>query len=341
MEPVRVDVRSVEKELAGLWRRATEGGMPGVSAPATRVLLANVLVYARDHDEADQASAVLTDIAGSYPARTIISDAEETEPGHELDADVSMLCNITELGRRLCGEEVRLHAHGQSVTSLGTILPVLEPDLPVYLWTPGEINPDDPVYGQLLDIAEHWIVDSGRFSDLDTGLDMLTNLAIERDPFVVVHDLAWAGILPWREALARLFDPTPAREYLSGIRSVEITCSKGLPVEARLIGAWLSAQFGLDHSRVQFDEKAKRPVDRVKIASEVDGRTGEFSVGVANGGLCIETSAPNLPAVHGTVVMEPERREESLLQILDAPDRDRVYERAIQVLRGQIGSGGA
>ncbi len=332
LEPTRTDVRSVEKELAGLWRKATEGGMPGVSAPATRVLLANIIVYARNSQEADRASDALVRIAANHPARTIIADAEAGEPGQELEADVSMICNITELGRRLCGEEVRLHAHGQSVTALGTILPVIEPDLPVYLWTPGEITPADPVYDQLLGIAEHWMFDSRQFQNLRAGLDMVTSLAIKREPVVIVHDLAWSALLPWRESIARLFDAVPARAYLVGVRSVEIGCSPGPSVEAKLISSWLIAQLEWTNPAVRFSDADSR-LEHVTIECELDGLRGTFRASRTEGGIAIEADAPDVMGARSTVVVEADSTAKSLGSILDAPDREWVYERAIAAHR--------
>ena len=142
---------------------------------------------------------------------------------------------------------------------------------------------------------------------------------------------------------APILHPADKRAYLAGVTSVEITCAQGPPIEARLIGAWIVAQLGSDYRRVIFNESrdAKSPVERVRIESEIDGRRGVFSVGTANGGLYIESDAPDIPKLRGTVVLGPDSQAESLLRILDAPDREWVYERTISTLRSALGAGKA
>lgn len=354
--PVKVDVRSVETELSDMWRKAAEGGMPGVTAPTTRVILSNILIYAATDSEANESARAIEEIAAEHPARTIIADAEPGKPGQELDADVSMLCSISEAGRRLCGESVRLHAHGISVTALGTILPVIVPDLPIYLWTPGNLNPTDPVYGQLMNIPDHWIVDSRRFSDYRSRFEMVTKLGIERKPPLYVHDLAWESLGRWREAIARHFDPRPARDYLPGVRSIEIKGREG--IEPLLIAVWLASRLEWQEMRaekspegmiitgktesgeaqitIKPDDKAADAVQEVTIKAEANGKKATFRSAQSNGGIVIEGDGPDIANVRNTVVAEPASMSRAVCRILDAPDREWVYEKALRVLESIV-----
>jgi glucose-6-phosphate dehydrogenase assembly protein OpcA len=236
-EPVRVDVKSVDRELSNLWRKAAEGDMPGVSAPLTRTLLSNLVVYAANEADAEAAAQVVVELAADHPSRAVVVDAQPDGAERKLEADVSMFCSIGERGRRLCGELVRLHAHGLGAEALGTIMPMLAPDLPVYLWTPGTLHGDTQVYHDLAQIADHWIIDSRAFAD-DQAFDVVEQACRRNNPPVIIHDLAWISASRWRELVARLFDPRSAREYLTGVTQVDIIHKLG-DVEAIIMAAWL------------------------------------------------------------------------------------------------------
>ena len=221
-EPVKVDIRSVDAELSSLWTKAAEGGLPGVSSPVARVLLSNLLVYATSDTEANEARDIINQIAADHPARVVIADAEPGEPRPELKADLSMLCSISEYGRRLCGEEVRIHTHGITSEALGSILPLLAPDLPIYIWTTGDLIADDEVLRELSHVADHWIIDSRRSQNWAASLKRVYNITLQHELSVIPHDLAWIALSDWREVIAQFFDSSTARKYIPGIISITI-----------------------------------------------------------------------------------------------------------------------
>jgi glucose-6-phosphate dehydrogenase assembly protein OpcA len=353
-KPVRVNLRSVDKELAGLWRMAAEGGVPGVSAPISRVLVANLLVYASSDEDAGKAAAAIEELAASHPTRAVVVDAQPGEAGRELDADVSVMCSIGERGRRLCGEEVRLHAHGLTAEALGTIMPVLEPDLPVYLWTPGDLTPDHEVFANLAQVVDHWIIDSRRFTHWTDSLDLVTSLALGREPPVILHDLSWIAISQLREMVAQLFDPQLARDYLRGVTKIEIVFkpsdARKPAVEAVMLAAWLISRLGwqrngslgelsgtwtipvVDDGRqisilLQPRPDARLPLEETLIESELDGRTVSFRCAVSDrtDEVALETVAPDLPGGRRTLTLDAPSLASEVGQALDAPGSDRIY----------------
>jgi len=99
--PMRVRVESIERELSGLWRGAVGGRVAGTDAPVARVLLSNLLIYAVNREQADAIMGCVADAIADNPARVIVADAQEREP--EADVDISIVCSISERGKRLCG----------------------------------------------------------------------------------------------------------------------------------------------------------------------------------------------------------------------------------------------
>jgi len=361
-EPVRVEIGSLERELADIWVSAAEGAIPGVTAPVTRALLSNVLIYAANDAEADEAAQTIVEIAADHPARVVISDAEEAPPGEAAQADLSMLCSITETGRRLCGEEIRLHPHGLAEAALGTLMPVLVPDLPVYLWTPGELPADDDLLRQLVRTADHWIVDSRRLPNWTDDLNRVIAIGLRHEPSVALHDLAWASLSQWREVVAQQFDPPAAREYLRGVSGVEIAYkpreADAPSVESVLMGTWLASQLGWQRPRLQKQPgggwavtsaadtrelavtltpapTGRLPIERVVIESDLDGKHGVFRAAQADSSneVTLEADAPGVPSARRTVRMAPSSRSAELRQVLDGPSKDPLYERVLAVLQ--------
>ena len=359
-EPSVVDIRSVDKELTRLWRQTAEGGLPGVSAPVTRVLLANLLVYAQSDSEADEAQAVIADMAAEYPTRAVVMDAQPGSDRERFDADISVLCDINEHGARLCGESIRLHIHDTDHAALGTIIPLLAPDLPIYLWTPGDIVLEDSAIRQLARSSDHWIIDSRRLNQWTSKLEFAKSLTSDAEASPRLHDLAWTSLRHWRETIAEIFDPAPARQYLAGITSVRIAYKPGasdLPaVEAVMTAGWMMRQLGWEQSSIKRDgddwvigvhsqqrnlfitlhpdTTSARPITEVTIESELDGRRATFRSAAVPGSeeVTTEVDAPDLPCVRRTVNSPPISRCREVCQVLDTPGADRLYEHVLPVI---------
>lgn len=355
-KPVRVDVKSVDRELSSMWRKAAEGDTPGVSAPLTRTLLSNLVVYATDEAEAEAAAQVVVELAANHPNRAIIVDAQPDGAERKLEAEISMFCSIGERGRRLCGEQVRLHAHGLRAEALGTIMPMLAPDLPVYLWTPGSLQGDGQVYRDLAQFADHWIIDSAAFAD-DQAFEVVDRAGRGSKPPVIIHDLSWVAAARWRELVARLFDPRPAREYLTGVTQVEII-HKPENTEAIMMAAWLISQLQWNDPQVRrvsasdlvitvkvdgrpltlnlkASKAAKWAVDEVVITSSIDAGTGVFRAARSDNEeeAVTESQAPDIPDVRNIVSTPPVSLSSAVCQALDAPGADTLYGRAYPVAR--------
>lgn len=359
--PAEVDIGSVEKELSNLWKKAAEGGIPGVTAPIARTLLSNVVVYASSDEEADAAMAVITEMAADHPSRAVIADVQPGVPEEQVRAEVSMLCSISERGRRLCGEEIRLHAHGAAVAALGSIMPFLVPDLPVYLWTPGDIPAVNDVLKQLVHTADHWIIDSRKYSSRVSAFDTAKSLAYAYQPPVLLHDLAWVPVSQRCAAIAMHFDPHSAREHLRGIHNVEINYRQIGEIkpgmEPVLVAAWLIHQlkWRLQDVKAGADDswsiaaisdagdvsiilkpaaESASVIGEVVIESAYNGKNGVFRTTQSpqEDEIILEGEASDINSYRRSVRLTPGSACNEIRQVLDYPDRDMLYKRILPAI---------
>jgi glucose-6-phosphate dehydrogenase assembly protein OpcA len=237
----------VDSCLAELYTRAIvrEGAVPTAKA-----VMLNLVIYAADAGLADSASEHASRVLSSISCRTIIVDMSSGAQAE--GASVSLICGISERGdKRLCGEVIRLYAASGSVT--GAVMPLLIPDVPVYLWVHGEVPPEREDFADLLRVASHLIVDSRTGSETARNLraiDRLSKAEVTITPGIIpggmriVQDLGWISIQTWREATAQHFDAPAVRHCLAQIKEVNIRYSgakdRSLPESPPLLFAsWL------------------------------------------------------------------------------------------------------
>ena len=364
-EPVKVGVGSVEQALAKLWRQAMDGVVPGLATPGTRTILSNLLVYAASDAEADQATRIVSEIIADHPARVIVTSAGTGELGDKVEADVAMLCNIAESGRRLCGETIRLHAPGAASAVFGVVLPVLVPDLPIYLWTPGDLVWNEEFLHNLTQISDHWIIDSRNFTKWSDRFQLAVSLGPGDQPPVALHDLAWTSLSQWRTLVAQHFDPWPARDYLRGVTRVEIAYKpfrETKPnIESILMAAWLMSRLGWEDPRAVQDSDttwtilthgngnrvsirlkvmsdAQLPIEQVTIESDLDGRHGVFRCvrGDRPDEVSLEAEAPDVAHMRRTVYLDQPSLSRDIRRVLDGAVRDTWFEKALPAIQQLI-----
>jgi glucose-6-phosphate dehydrogenase-like protein OpcA len=201
----------------------------------------------------DAARATLGGLAERHPSRTIILVPRPDEDD-ALDAHVSLQC-FPLLGeeRHICSEVIELHLKGRRAEAAASIvLPLLLPDLPVFLRWRGRPPFGSDVLDDLVEVVDRLVVDSREWDAVRAGLASLAEL-FER---TAVSDIAWARTLPWRVEVARLWpDVADARE-------LRVT---GPESEALLLVGWLRSRLGRD---VELDHQPADDVERVAVDGE-------------------------------------------------------------------------
>ena len=245
-----VDIGRIEAELGKLRYMVAGGGSTG-DGFALRTSLLNMVVYAEREEEMDFASRVIEDLASHHPSRALIILARPSGGESQIEAHLAAHCHISRsLEQSVCCEEITLRVTGPAALHLhSVIVPLLVPDLPVYVWWTEPLPADPHLFLQLMDAADHVIVDSSRFEDQLSDLLSLARLA-ESETRTTLGDLNWRRLEPWRDFFDRQQNIAEMRHHLSTVKSVEIRYADGhgahKPAQAFLLLTWLARELGWD-----------------------------------------------------------------------------------------------
>lgn len=304
----KVDVASIERQLAELWRAEKHDGERAV----TRAALWNVVAHTWDGRDQSHATEVLARASAKVPQRTIVVKADP-HGASDIESWISANCHLVGGGRQVCSEEVVIVAAGERVGHIPPLVSaLLLPDMPVAVWWLGDLPHDREDYvDTLLGPADRLIVDSAHFNSA-SDLDVVWRIIEETT--TAPADLNWARLDEWRVATAALFDPQPMRERLRAIRHVKVFSggdeSFGATSEALLYVAWLIAQTGTE-MKFEFARRGDEP------------------------GICeIELHFDDT-----TATVRQDRRalaheiENLIVRLLKYPEADRVYLKTLNIAR--------
>jgi hypothetical protein len=234
----------IEEALLDLRLRVGQGGLPD--------LRTSVLTHIAWVPPEWQAAATetLAGLGERHPSRTLLlfpaPDKEDS-----LAARVYLECHPLEGdARQLCNEVIELRMGGpRTQAPVSIVMPLLLPDLPVFLRWRGRPPFRTDQFRQMLELVDRLVVDSAEWPDLPGAYSELD------DCFgtAAVSDIAWRRTLPWREALARTWPKLPER-------------IAGPPAEASLVAGWLRVRAGLE---VAVDPADELPLPAAQDASDL------------------------------------------------------------------------
>jgi hypothetical protein len=198
----------------------------------------------------EAARETLAGLAERHPSRTIIL-VPRPEDEDSLDARVALQCfPLAGEERHVCSEVIELHLRGRRAAAPASIvLPLLLPDIPVFLRWRGQPSFGSDVFGRLVEVVDRLVVDSrewiGNVIDIAPYFDR-----------TAVSDISWARTLPWRAALAQLWPD------VSGTRQLRVAGQRN---EAVLLTGWLRARLG---HRVELVHEAAAELEEVVADGE-------------------------------------------------------------------------
>jgi glucose-6-phosphate dehydrogenase assembly protein OpcA len=183
----------------------------------------------------DAARETLAGLAELHPSRTILLFPQQGSERDALDADVSLECySLPEVERNVCSEVLELRLHGSLANApASVVLPLVLPDLPVFLRWRGRPAFGRPAFEQLVDVVDRLVVDSREWDDVRECYPELVPY-FER---VAISDIVWGRTLRWRRAIAELWP---------GVRSAAELHVRGPLPEAMLVRGWLVSRLGRD-----------------------------------------------------------------------------------------------
>ncbi|MCI0346741.1 MAG: glucose-6-phosphate dehydrogenase assembly protein OpcA [Chloroflexi bacterium] len=247
-------VASIEAELTKIWASTKlpiegEGGEERRISARTSVL--NLVVIARRPELGEHAAAVVTNLAGRHPSRTLIVSPADPDGPSWLDARIQAQCMLPRPdAAETCIELIYLTVGGESGRHLNAIVaPLLVHDLPVTVWWPGDTPLGLPMTRELFEIADRVVIDGSSWSG--DGLSRLVKLAeLLDDERLDVVDLALLRQSRWREAIASVFDQPDLLPFIRSIRSIAVSYASHEGAEVNVVRplyhvAWLLSRLGL------------------------------------------------------------------------------------------------
>jgi glucose-6-phosphate dehydrogenase assembly protein OpcA len=248
-----VTIGQIDGQLQRLYRAADSEWDGEGRRPDIRASVLNLVVYARDQGCCDRTISALAQLSGTHPSRAIVILPGKSHDTPSLDCKLSIQSHgaYAEF-RQVCSEQVILEVHGQASQHLASIVqPLLVPDLPVFLWWPGENPVHHHVYGQLRNLVDRFIVDSSDFPNPIQDVVALSHAVRAASDTTAFSDFNWARLAPWRELIAQFFDAPQYRPYLDRLTVMWVECSPAkdrvihvLP-QVLLLGGWLASSLGL------------------------------------------------------------------------------------------------
>jgi len=243
-------VAALERELARM-RRSMGAHAKEQAVPVARASVLNLVVFATRDAHARRAAATIDQLATRHPSRAIVLLADRQREG--IPPGLEMHCHLSHPGglQQVSYEQILIRARGHADQRLASaVIPLLLPDLPVFLWWT-ETPPVDALYfEQLLGLADRLIVDSGDFARPDGTLAQLHAVARAGDGRYGLTDFNWTRITAWRELVSQFFDVPAWRPFLDGGTGVRIGFAVDAdgreihPSQALLLIGWLASRLG-------------------------------------------------------------------------------------------------
>jgi hypothetical protein len=201
----------------------------------------------------DAARETLAGLSERHPSRTLLLFPQDDDRD-ALDAALSLQCfTLPGLQKNVCSEVIELRLHGKRAQAPASIvLPLLLPDLPVFLRWRGRPPFGDSSFEQLVDVVDRLVMDSREWEDAPGCYPELLPY-FER---VAVSDIAWTRTLPWRRAIA-LHWPVAG-----DVRKLHVI---GPAQEASLLLGWLRSR--LERKILLAHELAEK-IERVELGGE-------------------------------------------------------------------------
>jgi len=287
-----------------------------------------------------------------------------------VDARVQAHCHPLGRSSEVCTEQIFVSISGEACQHPSAVAaPLLLHDLPVTLWWTDDPPIGTRVFGELIDLADRLIVDSGLFRD--DGRARLVALAAAAREGLEIHDIGWMRLEPWRTPLAALFDEPALRPYLGGVGRVRVTVARPGSIvrvsRAALYLAWLASRLrwhveqelrptGDNAFSGILSRRGRRievellgeavPADgsrtpggllRVELECVRRRRRASVSVARADGHLLAEAEIDGRPCARRMAMLEHHEDAPYLAEALEAPARDAIFQAALPVAARLLG----
>jgi len=244
-------ISALERELTRL-RRAASAHAKEQGHSVARAAVLNLVVYAEREMHARRAAASTSRLSDRHPSRAIVILGQRKREG--VDVAIQLHCHVPRPDEtaQICYEQILARVSGDADERVASVvIPLLVPDLPVFLWWTGTPPHDTRKFDDLIALADRLIVDSADFARPDQTLAVIAELARTHGGRKFgVTDLNWTRLTPWRELVAAFFDVDAWRPCLDNIVGVRVGFGVDMdgrdihPSQALLLIGWLASRLG-------------------------------------------------------------------------------------------------
>jgi glucose-6-phosphate dehydrogenase assembly protein OpcA len=244
-------VAALERELARL-RRAQSAHAREQGHAVARASVLNLVVYAEREVHARRAAHSISDLSLRHPSRAIVLLADRGAR-EGVEGEIEKHCHLppADAIHQVCYEQILLRARGDSDERLASaVIPLLVPDLPVFLWWTGTPPIGRRHFDDLIALADRLIFDSADFARPDELLPAIARIGAQGRGRYGVTDLNWTRLTPWRELVSMFFDVPAYRPLLDGITGARVGFAVDMdgrdihPSQALLLIGWLASRLG-------------------------------------------------------------------------------------------------
>jgi glucose-6-phosphate dehydrogenase assembly protein OpcA len=238
---IQVDLPDIENALKRFWQNAAEEG----HATTIRASTMNLVVINRRNDRFDEINQLIPEVSSHHPGRIIVALSSASIKSEKITASVSALCQLQDADKKqISCEQITLMTGIEGEKHLpGTLLPILLPELPVYVYlTSDDLLIDEALY-PLYEMADRLIVYSSDGVDTLEEMERRIDRIVQLRNKCKISDINWSLLTPWREALAQYFDEPDRFPLLQDINNVTVLYSGGgYRMSAYLLTAWLATR---------------------------------------------------------------------------------------------------
>src|SRR5579872_2543151 len=197
-----INTTTIEGRIGDLWKQYAQESN-GVAPVRTHLF--NLIIYIGQQESAATLMQRAESLGYRHPSRTIALITDRLNPESSVDAELMLVAAPADSPSCAYSEErVIVTAHGTAADHPASLVTsVMVPDLPTYLWWPGQPLFGHRVFHRLLAVANKLVVDSAQFDSPGDGFAALAGISRGAQN---VHDFHWERLQPWREIVAQFFD---------------------------------------------------------------------------------------------------------------------------------------
>ena len=220
-----------------------------------KACLFNLIVYTHESRRTQYFKQVVKMIMSQFPCRIFFIQGNPSSKENYLRVQVSTEKSQDERG--IICDQVFIEAAGQDINRVYfLLLPLLVPDLPVYLFWGQDPTTEYSILPHLQHFATRLIFDPEATEDLQQfSRDMLNRMS---STSIQIVDMNWARIGGWREVLAQTFDSPERFELLATANVIQMTYNDRPSdlffhpeTQAIYLQAWLASRLGWQFQRAE------------------------------------------------------------------------------------------